>query len=197
MQADTGLSAISGIVTIIVATTLVSDTFTGTDGTNLTAHTADVNQGTGWIANTGTITLLSNQAHCTSGFPYYSIDAGQASVTLTADITLSGTAACGLSGRVSDALNTWDIDISTSAGTMTLTIYEQVAGVFTARAQVSFPDPGGPYGLKAVFSGTNVIAAVGNNETSYGSATSNQTITKHGINLGPGWSADNFKITNP
>src|SRR6266446_9917275 len=196
MQADTGLSAISGIVVGgTPATTLIFDTFTDTNGTNLTAHTADTNQGTGWLADTGTITVQSNQANCGSGFPYYAIDAGQANVTITALVTPTGTAAAGVSGRVSNATNSWDIDIDAVSGGH-LFIYEQVSGTFTVRASTTAAiSSGTQYTVQAVFSGNNVTATVnGGNQIAYGAANSNQTVTKHGINLAGSWNADNFKV---
>src|SRR5438105_6113512 len=169
MQADTGLSAISGIVVGgTPVTTLIFDTFTDTNGTNLTAHTPDTNQGSGWLADTGTITVQSNQANCGSGFPYYAIETGQSNVTITAVVTPSGTAACGLSGRVSNATNSWDIDIAISGGNLTLSIQEQAAGVFTVRATTTFTDPGAPRSLQAVFSGANISATLnGGNQIAY------------------------------
>jgi hypothetical protein len=198
MQADTGLSGISAIVTSVQQTMLINDTFTDTNGTNLTAHTPDIKVSTGWVANTGTITIQSNQANAASGFPYYSIETGQSNVTIQALVTPSGSAACGLSGRVSNATNSWDIDISVSGGNLTLTIQEQVAGVFTVRATTTITDPGAPRTVQAVFSGNNVTASLnGGNTIAYGSATSNQTVTKHGINMAAGFNIDNFSVTNP
>ncbi|HEV3446255.1 MAG TPA: hypothetical protein VG099_16550 [Gemmataceae bacterium] len=198
MQADTGLSGISAIVTSVQQTMLINDTFTDTNGTNLTAHTPDIKVSTGWVANTGTITIQNNQANSTQNFPYYSIETGQSNVTIQAIVTPAGSAACGLSGRVSNATNSWDIDIQVIGGNVTLTIQEQAAGVFTVRATTTFTDPGAPRTVQGVFSGANVSATVnGGNQIAYGSASSNQTVTKHGINMGTGWNIDNYQVTNP
>jgi len=202
MHADTGISALTGLIPSSgSAVTLVSDTFTDTGGTNLTAHTPDIRPGSNaWVAVAGTIDIQANKAQGeNSANQYYSIDAGQADVTISADVTPSATTAgsWGISGRISDASNSWDVTVNASAGSFRL--YEHNAGVYTIRASAAVTiNNGTAYTLAGQFSGQNVTATInGGNQISYGSATLNQSTTKHGLNVPTAWTADNFKVTNP
>lgn len=76
------------VVSTAAPTTLLQDTFTGADGTNLTAHTMNV--GPGWTAAAGSATIQSNQAKMGASSSIYVSDAGQADFTLTLDFTWQG-----------------------------------------------------------------------------------------------------------
>lgn len=91
--------------------TLVSDTFTDTNGTNLTAHDTDVGSGS-WAVTNGTWDIQSNKANSTPvaspehNFAY--VDAGQANVEVSVDITMPSSGDEGSGGiviRRSDANN--------------------------------------------------------------------------------------------
>lgn len=64
---------------------ILEDTFTGADGTNLTAHTPDIATGT-WSATAGTITIQSNTAVCQAGTNDYQIDTTWNQVKVVCDI---------------------------------------------------------------------------------------------------------------
>src|SRR5438132_1771920 len=123
MQADSGLSGLSGIVVATGgATTDVLDHFTDTNGTNLTAHTPDTRPGSNaWSALSGTITIQSNQAQA-SGVAEYVIDSGQSDVTISGLVTPQTSDTNGLDGRRSDTNNGWLIGLSNAANQ--LRIYE-------------------------------------------------------------------------
>jgi len=189
--------------------TLLSDTFTDTNGTALASHTMDV--GPGWTALSGTWQInASNQAtetaqagveyHCTS-------DAGQADVTAQVDVTTptqgSGNCSCGLYCRGSDQNNGWDVIIERDAGSYFLGIYERVSGTSTLRASTTLSfTVGTTHTIRAVLSGNSITATVdGANTTSYSPASSNQAVTKFGLenycdgsNYGPAL-FDNFLVT--
>lgn len=67
------------------ASVLLQDAFTGTDTTNLTAHTMDV--GGGWTAQNGSITIVSNKATCQSATNTYTASAGSSDVKVTCKFT--------------------------------------------------------------------------------------------------------------
>src|SRR6266480_5831394 len=70
--------------------TLLQDTFTDADGTNLTAHTMTV--GSGWTQHNGAWTVQSNRARppAATFYSYDSADAGQADVTATLNLVIPG-----------------------------------------------------------------------------------------------------------
>src|SRR5947209_20135595 len=113
VQANAALTGLSGIVASGAgASTLVNDTFTDSNGTNLTAHTPDTRPGSNaWVAVSGTQTVQSNQANA-SVAGYYTIDAGQADVTITYLVTPTAAGnGWGITARRSDANNGWDLGI--------------------------------------------------------------------------------------
>jgi hypothetical protein len=199
VQANAALTGLSGIIAAGGgASTLVNDTFTDSNGTNLTAHTPDIRPGSNaWGTVSGTQTVQSNQANA-SASGYYTIDAGQADVTITYLVTPTAAGnGWGITARRSDANNGWDPAINPV--TNQIQIYEQAAGVYTLRASTSFTVSNGvQYTLQAVLSGSTITLSVnGGNQISYNSATSNQSVTRHGSGLNSGWTGDNFKVTSP
>jgi hypothetical protein len=95
----------------VAGSTLISDTFTDTNGVNLTAHDTDVGSGS-WAVTNGTWDIQSNQANSTpiaspeNNFAY--VDAGQADVEVSVDITMPAAGDEGSAGiivRRADANN--------------------------------------------------------------------------------------------
>ncbi|MGB8644039.1 MAG: hypothetical protein WCF84_02290 [Anaerolineae bacterium] len=175
--------------------TLILDQFTGTNGTNLTAHIiAPINTpATSWVAKSGSITIQSNAAQSTGTPDLYSADAGHADITLTMDWTSAG----GISGvavRILDTNNYWRI--TRGVGGQNLLIVEVNAGTPTTRASASSITGNGQIYVNT--SGATITAKfAGANQISYGSATLNQSNTNHGIYAASSASYDNCQVTTP
>lgn len=124
--------------------TLASDTFTDTNGVNLTSHTMD--KGTGWTAIEGaTWTISSNKAIppvSPAGFHVkMSTDVGTPNFTMSADIFYPNATFyfCPLIVRVVDKDNLWGVNIERdSGGTPYFQIFERVSGSNTTRANMNF-----------------------------------------------------------
>jgi hypothetical protein len=177
-------------------TTLLLDHFTDTNGTNLTAHTMDI--GPGWTVPSGTFSINSNQAKMTVA-GYAESQANQSDVTISAGVTPQATNFAGLLARYSATTDYWRVTIAAGT-TNNWKITEVSGGTTTDRATGSVTiNSGTQYAVQAVLSGTNITATVnGGNSLSYGSASSNQTKTLHGLrgtSLNALW--DDFQVTNP
>lgn len=165
--------------------TLLQDTFTDVDGTLLTAHTMNV--GGGWTAVNGTWTIQSNTALVLipTANSIATADAGQADITLTLSLIVPNTAdyAVGAVVRTSDANTGWIAVIERDGGTPYLAIFERTAGTNTLRASVNAPSAtNSTVTITVVTSGSTITASLSTGETcNYASATSNQTVTKHGL----------------
>lgn len=195
-----GLSGMSGIVNSMIA----FDAFTGSNGTAITSHAA--NYGGAWTVFEGTYQIQGNKAQCvtaTGGFPTAVMDVGQSDVTIDDTISIAVTGARhGIRARYSDNGSTesgWRIVISNTDNTVK--IFEVVDDVQTLRATVSLTiNLNTDYALRVVARGTTISATVnGANPISYGSASTNQASTKHGLDDGDVAMAthDNFKVTYP
>lgn len=97
-----------------VVTTLFYDTFTGSDGTLLTAHTPDIDTvGGGWVATTGATEIQSNRAVAKTydaSIIRVSADVGKSNHTLTGTCKIiggPGTKLLGFMTRFQDASNSW------------------------------------------------------------------------------------------
>lgn len=122
------------------STTLLSDTFTGTDGTSLDAHT--MGTGSGWTEGLGDWDIQSNRANSTGADPgapgwVATANAGQDSYDLTAVANLTGLSAdAGVIFRYLDVSNFWVF----VAEPPDVVLYERVGGSFVQRERST---PGG------------------------------------------------------
>lgn len=180
-------------------TVLLHDTFTDTNGVNLTAHTMDV--GGGWTAGSGTFTISGNRAVGGAPFSqmYYFADAGQANYSLTCEVTLgpSGSASSAVCVRVTDADNLWTVELFKPDDTLTL--YQRTGGTLTLRAQTAVTiSYSGTYTIGVVTDGNTISATFdGGNQINYGSATQGNTSTLCGLTqiwtTNQSW--DDFEVT--
>lgn len=193
--------------------TLLQDTFTGSNGTDLTAHAMDV--GGGWTALAGQYVIQSNKARANTAETrmFYTADAGQAdfTATLNQDIPSGGVKHSeGFCLRMSDVNTGWVAIVQdTGPGAPAVQIYERSGGVNTLRASTSVSDtgfPGSTVTLTLTASGNTLTFASSHdptNSVSYGSASSNNTVTKHGLRhawlasagFTPVGDCDNFLVT--
>jgi hypothetical protein len=189
--------------------TLLDDTFTAADGTTLNGRTMGPGPGTWGTALAGTWQVESGAATLTSATANGMItaDAGAADVTITLDclVPASGNCILGSVVRESDASNGWLCVIESDGAAYYIGIYERAAGTNTLRASMNFS--GGIGGLTVSLaitaSGSTITCTNPGTGTSatYGSATSNQTVTTHGIygfSAGGSYQAgsvDNFVVT--
>jgi hypothetical protein len=187
--------------------TLLSDTFTDSNATALTAHTMNV--GPGWTAQVGTFVIQSNTAQPNSANDgdQVTTDAGQADYTLTCDVVPVNSGPSEympqLMVRWTDASNQWII-LPTSFGGL-FDLYEVVATVATRKATASFAfSSGTSYSIKIVASGSTISGYVNNAlQWAYASATSGQTKAVAGLRTGKSnfpitvCSWDNFLVVSP
>lgn len=185
----------------------ITDTFTGTNGTDLTAHTTDTGQT--WVGDLGTITISSNKAVPSNGttrLNQYHIATSVSDVTIQADLNYDGSSTryARLVARLTDTNNYWQLSISNQGSSMIL--YEVSSGTVTQRATSNQSmSAGTSYTIKLVCSGSTMTGYFsGLSVLSYSSATSNKTAKNHGIYLitdtsflAGTISADNFSITSP
>lgn len=108
---------------------LEEDTFTDTDGTNLTAHTSD--SGGSWTAQSGAITILSNQAQINASEIYtYSVTSVDGFLRMSFNNTAgSGTRSAFLVFRWADSSNYWFVEWSRNTGSVKL--FKNVASSIT------------------------------------------------------------------
>lgn len=165
----------------------VWDTVTGSDGTAMSAHTPEVGTAP---AVTGTCTISSNKAICTAvsaGWGLVIYEAGAADVFISMQVTPSNLTAGrqGIAIRNSAPGSGWRATIKS-------TIFELIEDSVTVRASAAVSlSTGITYTITVTANGQTITCQLdGANEINYGSATSNQTTTKHGMdwgaaNLGP------------
>lgn len=188
------------------STILLSDTFTGVNGTALTSHAMDV--GPGWTAVTGTFQIQSNtcQGNTDADGDITVSQAGQANTTAsvisTAVYSSAGNAERpGLIFRFQDSTHYWLIDWA--ADSSLLTLY-RVAGSFTSiGTSAQTVASGTAVTLKAVCSGNNITVFFNGTSVITTSDATYNTATQYGFRLGkPGTppgkgSWDNFLVTTP
>lgn len=183
------------------AAPVVSDSFAGVNGTNVTAHAPEIAPvGSAWVGNSS-YTLQSNTAqHTVAGenFAALVIEAGKADGVVSVDYN-TGAANKILTGMAfrytASRVHWWLMNRNDLGG---WGLYED-NNSWTQRAFVTATiAPSTTYALSATLNGASITATVdGGNTLSYGSATFNQTATKHGI---ADWEAsqgdyfDNFKV---
>jgi len=192
--------------------TLVHDTFTGANGTAITAHTPDINTpGNSWanmkIATTdvgvAANTIQTNKAKLGPDNHGVVIDCGQTDVTVTVDWTPAASVANRNSVvvRYSSNGNEWIFNVREENGDMQLT--EVNANVSSVRAgPLAFAwAEGTTYALKVVCSGNTITCYVNEvQKLQYTSATFNNNATKYGICRNSGNDAsrfDNLKVNFP
>lgn len=166
------------------AAVLLSDHFTGSDGTNLTAHTMDV--GPGWTTPDGSYELSSNRAVCTAlggGWGIAIADAGRADAIISVVVRVSDGSRHGVAVRATNGNNHWRVTIRT-AGVFEL--MEVNAGTSTIRSSASTTiNTGVDYTIACMAQGPTLTATLdGAHAISYGGATFQQTTTTHGLDDG-------------
>ncbi len=137
--------------------TLLSDTFTGTDGTLLTAHTMDV--GAGWTNQTiTTYKIASNKATFNSGGGGQGetvADAGAADVTITCDHVVGSGGDAGVVFNDQDTNNYWLLAANT-----TWILYKQISGSFTSVATGGTITAGVSYAVSITTAGDTVTVLI-------------------------------------
>ena len=176
---------------------VIFDSLTGSNGTNLTAHTPDVQLASpgGWSVLAGGFEIQSNGAEATSANSMAVHDTGIADLSWRATVK-SFNEDFALVGRVQDASNYWQLLVE-DAGTSDpiLKLNEVNAGTPTTRASATMTGTG-PLGstynvfMHLVFSGNDIVAQLGATHftlgvdsffsLSYTSASFNSE-TRHGI----------------
>jgi hypothetical protein len=204
MQADTGLSALTGLLGSGGPTVLLKDTFTDSNGTALHLHAMDV--GAGWTEQNGTWQIQSNAAQRTNAAAapgnVATANAGNANVTISLTINFAASDEGGIIARFQDISNFWLFDMEPD-GPNGYSIMERSSGSWITRASGSFTfSLSTNYTIQLVCSGTTLTGTInGGNTLSYASASDFQTATLHGIRFGNSNSLanfiDNFQVTNP
>lgn len=173
-----------------MATVIVQDTFTDTNGTSLDAHTPNTAPSGGWTERVGNWSINSNSTNLSgnSNNAHATIETGVADCTITCEAdNNAGSGALGTETgiicRWSDTSNYWRVGVN--AFDDTIKIIERNAATNTQRASgsVSGGVTGGTlYTVQAVLAAASITATVdGANSINYASATLNQTATIHGI----------------
>lgn len=193
-----------------VAGPYVYDTFTGANGTALTAHTPDIAPvGAAWdnanVEIQGNLATLKGAADRQLS----SIQSNVSDCVIEANIsygtatqTTSNAYAHGIVFRYVDASNYWIYSFIPRSDNMGIALWE-VTTTATVRAQ-AIPSlvcvPGTVYSFKVTINGTGITGTInGVNQLTYTSAQ-HQTATKHGfklgyINSGTNATCDNFKVS--
>lgn len=188
--------------------TLVSDTFTGANGTSNEGRTPDTdNSGWGWGEINGTWQIQSNALKATagSGNLITVIQTEQADVDISVEVTAPAASSCiaAVILRFQNSNNYWRVQNRTAdSGVNTVQISEITGGTVTLRASgAATMNAGTTYTLRVVSSGNTITAFWdGDQKASYGSATSHNSRMVHGVYtfIGSGYvsaSFDNLTIT--
>lgn len=118
-------------------TIALSDTFTDTNGTNLSAHTMDA--GAGWTVQSGGWTIQSNKTSTTAnGVATANAGAADGTLTLVASTPATTFYFAGGVVRLSDSSNYWIPRLERNGGNSSLAIYRVVAGSATQIASTDF-----------------------------------------------------------
>ena len=174
---------------------IANDTFTGTNGTNLTAHTLD--SGGSWTAVSGTVTLnASNQATNTVNTAWYVTSTSASDVQIKLDVSTLATGYTGIIFRYQDSSNFLMCMIDAADfSPAKLTIWKRVGGSSSIVTSGTFVGVPATIVLTAV--GTSITATDGTNTIS---ATVSNFVsnTSHGLYFagGAGGVVDNFKVYN-
>lgn len=155
---------------------LLRDTFTATDGTDLTAHTMDT--GGGWTVRTGGYTIVGGRAKA-AGASHADADAGASDVTISATLPCVVGDFAGFAVRVATQSDRWEVYV----GALGLEIVENVGGARNSRAAATVAGliPGAVYTLTVEAVGQTILASYGGVTCQYGFASAHRTETRHGL----------------
>jgi hypothetical protein len=159
---------------------LVSDDFTGSDGTSIAGRTPDISvAGATWTLQTGDARISSNQALGFAANSVFTVDSGMADGVIAAEVTQDPSA----TGIVARYLNDSSF-FMLRRETSTMVLYEKSGGSFVVRASVAFTQAH-PFTLRLTMSGNLLIGEIMGFPLSVVSYTSavNNTITMHGARL--------------
>lgn len=182
-------------------TPLAYDTFTDDNSTSLDAHTSNTSgpdsqttPAKSWTEQSGDWDIQSNRAN-PDGAAVATVDAGDADVMI--DCVVNGGAGDqpAIVLRYSDANNYWYLQADRANNQLEL--HEVDAGSDDIRANAGVTiNNSTDYTLRAIANGTTIDGYIDNaNKISYGSASSNQTETEHGIRAeNTAGQFDNFQI---
>jgi hypothetical protein len=163
---------------------LLSDTFTDADGTALSAHTPDSGPGYSLVIFNDPI-IVGNKVRAGSGFNFNAVaDVGVADVDITATIhsgTWEPNSYIGFTIRATSTNDLWWV--FWEANSANISLYEGNGGVYTLRASSALATTNDEsHTVRVVASGATITVFLdGSQIISYGSATHNQTATKHGV----------------
>lgn len=170
---------------------LVFDNFHDTNGTHLESHTPNTHPvSSSWaqaLGGAGAMQIQSNTAQNTvgGGTPVvYTIDSGQADVTITGIFTSGSTISTNdqsdIVFRFQDAMNYWLAQ--GSMGGSLFRILENKAGVFSTIQSTSFTyATSTQYTIKVVTSGTSITCTLNGANSLSTTSSDFQTDTRHGI----------------
>jgi len=163
----------------------VSDTFTDTNSTLLSAHTPD--DGGPWVNNAGDFVVFGNRAlPSTDGLDHIStIDTGGTDLTATVDVHVANNArfAGGIVFRFVDTSNYWLLRIQRDGSSPAqVRLIEMTGGSETVRDTHDDESMGGTtVEIQVVVSGSSIIGKLnGSTVVSYNSAT-HASATKQGL----------------
>ncbi len=150
--------ALSSQLVVASDIALEEDTFTDTNGTNLTAHTSD--SGATWVAEAGTIVINSNVAKINAVERY--------SYTVTdkdgfARVAVKGSGTVFLFFRYVDTNNYWFVEFDTVADDVTL--FKKVAGAVTSMGISDLSVGSGFATIAASFVGDEIIVYHGTGQS--------------------------------
>lgn len=167
------------------------DNFTDTNGTLLSAHTANINvPGNAWTlvnisGGTNRSDIQSNRVRVYDGGTgaalAYTVDMSISDLVIYADYIAGGaTGGTGIAFRTTDTTNYWMAVARQFDNTMR--IYEKTgAGALTSRASAAKTlTSGNTYKMKLTLSGTSITFVLDGTSISYTSSV-RQTVTKHGV----------------
>jgi hypothetical protein len=181
---------------------IAETTFPQTNGTNLSGASLEVGGTWSVLSGAWSTTTGSYATQTAATDPsYLTTNTGSADVTVTATINdHSAAQTLGICVRMSDNNNGWLADLG--SGTNNFQLFEVVSNVYTFRARTTATisnDTDYPLVVTAAGSTISVNFNNGAATLSYGSATSNQTVTKHGLKAGTTniKKFKNFRVTSP
>lgn len=195
-----GLAVVGGA---IGTAALFDDRFPDANGTNLHGKAPNPGPGNAWSVHSGAAEVLDGMLATVSGGGTTgmtaSADMGAANVTVECDILATTADALQvIAGRLTDANNCWWASLYQVGNEVS--IYELNGGGLTQRAVVSLAITANvTYRMRAVFNGNSITVYVdGVEQTSYGSASFQNTATRFGVRL-PGFTSlkqvDNYLVT--
>ena len=184
-QTTTG--SFTGYIGPPISPYLVYDTFTGGDA-SLDAHTPDVTPGGGWVEARGNWVISGGKANSGQLEGIAVIESGVSDVSVSVIGTLQGTDInCGspmIVLRETAAKDCWHVGALAPNANLNA-ILENNNDSYTTRASTACVlSDNGEYTITATAASTTITGLInGACSASYGSATFNQTATKHGMRM--------------